>query len=106
VLYGRLPGHAGRPGNSASPLRSGCAGFSIVGLAISMSGSCSVCVRSSDRPGLIVFTMWFVATPACVVERLGPFRSMGRSRQLTKGHRWKIFGTIVLIFVGGESPVL
>src|SRR6202020_2425597 len=31
-------------------------------------------------PGLMLFTMWFVATPACVVGRLGPFRSMGRSR--------------------------
>ena len=31
-------------------------------------------------PGLILFTMWFVATPACVVERLGPMRSLGAAR--------------------------
>jgi hypothetical protein len=43
-------------------------------------------------PGLIVVTMLFVAVPVCVVERLGPIKSMGRSTRLTKGHRWKIFG--------------
>jgi MFS family permease len=49
----------------------------------------------------MLFTMWFVATPACVVERLGPFDSMARSSQLTKGHRGKVFGLfIVLTLVG------
>ena len=43
-------------------------------------------------PGFMVLTMLFVAAPVCVVERLGPFKSMGRSARLTKGHRWKIFG--------------
>jgi hypothetical protein len=43
--------------------------------------------------------MWFVATPVCVVEQLGPFRSMGRSRELTKGHRWKLFGLTLLIMI-------
>jgi hypothetical protein len=47
----------------------------------------------------ILYLMWFVATPACVVERLGPIRSMGRSRALTKGHRWKIFGLILVIVI-------
>jgi hypothetical protein len=42
-------------------------------------------------PILILFLIWFVAMPVCVLEQLGPFRSLGRSRALTKGHRWKIF---------------
>jgi hypothetical protein len=50
-------------------------------------------------PLLILFLMWFVATPVCVVERLGPFRSLGRSRALTKGHRWKIFGLILVTLI-------
>lgn len=50
-------------------------------------------------PGLILFTMWFVATPVCVVERLGPNASMRRSTQLTKGHRWKVFGLILLLVI-------
>jgi uncharacterized membrane protein len=48
-------------------------------------------------PGFIVMTMWFVSTPACVVERTGPWASMKRSAALTKGHRWKIFGLLLLL---------
>src|SRR5262249_11920748 len=47
----------------------------------------------------ILYTMWFVAVAACVVERRGPFGSMGRSSRLTKGHRWRIFGLLILLFL-------
>ena len=50
-------------------------------------------------PGLILLTMWWVGTPACVVERTGPWTSLKRSAALTKGHRWKIFGLILLLFI-------
>jgi hypothetical protein len=46
-----------------------------------------------------VVLMWFVALPACVVERLGPFRSLGRSRWLTKGYRWRILGLLLLVML-------
>jgi uncharacterized membrane protein len=47
----------------------------------------------------IFYLMWLVATPACVVERLGPFRSLGRSRALTKGHRWKLLGLLLAVLI-------
>jgi hypothetical protein len=50
-------------------------------------------------PGVILYLVWFVATPACVVERLGVFRSMGRSAELTKGHCWSIFGLQLVILI-------
>jgi hypothetical protein len=54
-------------------------------------------------PAFIVMTMLYVSVPACVVERLGPIKSMGRSARLTKGNRWKIFGllfsTIIIALV-------
>jgi hypothetical protein len=50
-------------------------------------------------PGLILVTMWFVSTPACVVERTGPWTSLKRSAALTKGHRWKIFGLMILLVI-------
>jgi hypothetical protein len=50
-------------------------------------------------PGLILYAMWFVAVPACVVERLGPWTSLRRSRDLTKGHRWKLCGLALLPIV-------
>jgi uncharacterized membrane protein len=50
-------------------------------------------------PGLILMCMWYVSAPACVVERLGPIESLGRSRALTKGYRWRIFGVIILLLL-------
>lgn len=44
-----------------------------------------------------------VATPACVVERLGPAQSLGRSAELTKGRRGSACG---LIFLGWLATVL
>lgn len=50
----------------------------------------------------ILMTMWYVATPACVVEQTGPWTSLRRSAALTKGYRWKVFGMmIVLALIGG-----
>jgi len=51
-------------------------------------------------PGLILATMWYLAVPVCVVENLGVFASMKRSAALTKGHRWKVFGLLVLVGLG------
>jgi hypothetical protein len=48
-------------------------------------------------PGLIVLTILWVAVPAAVVERLGVIESLGRSAALTRGHRWSIFGIVVII---------
>jgi hypothetical protein len=50
-------------------------------------------------PGIIAATMLAVTIPVCVVERLGPFGSIGRSAHLTKGHRWRILGIGLLVIV-------
>ena len=50
-------------------------------------------------PGLILMFMWFVAIPACVVERLGPVDSMSRSAKLTKGCRLKILGIFMIMMI-------
>lgn len=49
-------------------------------------------------PGLMLAMMWSVAAPALVVERIGIFESFGRSRYLTSGARWRIFGIFVLVY--------
>lgn len=46
-------------------------------------------------PALFLAATWVLAGPACVVERLGPVSSLGRSRRLTKGRRWETFGLVV-----------
>jgi hypothetical protein len=47
-------------------------------------------------PGLILMTMWAVAIPVLVVERKSANEAMRRSRILTKGSRWAIFGLLVV----------
>src|SRR5262245_27959728 len=48
-------------------------------------------------PATILFVIWLVAVPACVVEGAGPIASIVRSNGLTKGFRWKIFGIVLLL---------
>jgi hypothetical protein len=43
--------------------------------------------------------MWSVVGPACVVEHTGVFGAFSRSRELTLGYRWPIFGLYVAFFV-------
>jgi hypothetical protein len=49
---------------------------------------------------VVICIILYVAVPVCIVERLGPFKSMGRSARLTKGHRWKIFGFLAATIIG------
>jgi uncharacterized membrane protein len=53
-------------------------------------------------PGLMLYAAWFVGIPVCMVERLGPWQCLERSSQLTKGHRWAVFGIVVLTNVGSS----
>jgi hypothetical protein len=48
-------------------------------------------------PTAVVFCIFFVAMPVCVAEPAGIGKSPRRSRFLTKGYRWQILGTLVLI---------
>jgi hypothetical protein len=73
--------------------------FPIIGLAIVMAILVGIGFVLLVIPGLILLTMWFVGTPVCVVERKGPLASLGRSSELTKGHRWKIFGLMLLLIL-------
>lgn len=50
-------------------------------------------------PGLMILCATYVAVPAAANERLGPIAALRRSRELTRGHRLKILGLVVLIWV-------
>lgn len=51
-------------------------------------------------PGLYVATMWAVAMPALAMERPDYTRALNRSQALTRGHRWPVFGLLVVAVVG------
>ena len=52
-------------------------------------------------PGIMLWTAWYLLTPVCVLEQLGPVESLKRSAALTKGNRWRIFGLILILLVFG-----
>lgn len=53
-------------------------------------------------PGIMLIVSWAVIVPACVVEKTGVFGAFDRSRTLTSGHRWKIFGLFVIFYIGAS----
>ena len=50
-------------------------------------------------PGLFLLTIWAVVAPVIVVERAGVFESLGRSRDLVRGHAWQVFGVILTFLI-------
>lgn len=70
----------------------------LVGLGILLTLSVGMGWVLLMVPGLMLAMMWSVAAPALVVERIGIFESFGRSRYLTSGARWRIFGIFVLVY--------
>lgn len=50
-------------------------------------------------PGVILVTVWSVSAPALVAEHLGVFDAFARSRALTRGIRWKVFGALVVFAI-------
>ncbi len=57
-------------------------------------------------PGIILGVMWSISTPAMVIENLGVMASLGRSRALTKGARWPIFGLLFVAVLVLFAPLL
>lgn len=50
-------------------------------------------------PGVILTVLWSVAAPAVVVEKRGIMESLQRSRDLTRGYRWPVFGLLVIYVI-------
>jgi fumarate reductase subunit D len=73
--------------------------LSLLGISILVGLGVAIGFMLLIVPGIILALRWAVAVPACVVENKGPLESMRRSAELTKGHRWKVFGIWVLIAI-------
>jgi len=50
-------------------------------------------------PGIILWLGWSMSVPVLIQERLGVFGSMSRSRALTKGSRWALFGLFLILVI-------
>ena len=73
--------------------------FPLFVIAILMTLGVSLGMMLLIVPGIILSIMWIVAVPAQVVENKGITESFGRSRELTKGNRWKIFGLFIIYLI-------
>ncbi|HEU5483115.1 MAG TPA: hypothetical protein VFU80_08505 [Sphingomicrobium sp.] len=71
----------------------------LIGLGILVAIGVGVGMILLVVPGIILALMWSVAAPALVIERDGVLAALGRSRDLTKGARWKIFGLFLVVVV-------
>lgn len=71
----------------------------LIGLAIVAGIGIGLGLLLLVIPGLILLTIWAVAAPAVVLERVGVFRALGRSRELVRGNGWQVFGVIVIVVV-------
>jgi uncharacterized membrane protein len=100
ILYGAFQAMRGRPvmiGDAVG--RAFSRFFSLLGISILVGFGVAIGFMLLVVPGIILALRWAVAVPACVVENKGALESMRRSAELTKGHRWKIFGIWVLIAI-------
>jgi hypothetical protein len=50
-------------------------------------------------PGLFLLTRWCLIPAVIVIEKLGAGDSFDRSWQLTRGHGWTVFGSLVVAFL-------
>lgn len=48
-------------------------------------------------PGLIFMIVFYVVKPAAMAEGLGIFSAYGRARELSRGNRWAILGSVFLM---------
>jgi hypothetical protein len=100
VLYGAFQVMRNQPFRIGESLSKGLARFlPVIGTSLCMGFAIAFGSLLLIVPGMILLAMFYVALPACVVERLGPFQSLSRSSELTKGHRWKVFGLAILLMI-------
>lgn len=76
-------------------------GFASAGTLLPLSIIVGICVGVGYLlliiPGIIISCILAVVVPVCVVEKRGVFECMGRSAELTKGNRLKVFAVFFIV---------
>lgn len=76
----------------------GVVAIAVAGLIIPIFGTIIAFVMLLV-PGIMWLLGISVSVPVLIQERLGVFGSMSRSRALTKGSRWSLFGLLLILFL-------
>lgn len=100
IIYGTVSDLNNRPVSVAESLSAGLRVFlPVIGLAILLGLGVGLASILLLVPGIMLAIAWCVAIPAYVVEQTGVMNAFGRSAELTRGNRWRIFGLFVIYFV-------
>jgi hypothetical protein len=100
LLRGTLADLNGRRASLGDMLSTGLRFFfPLLGLGILMGVAVGFGFLLFIVPGLMMAVAWCAAAPAVVAEKVGVFESFTRSANLTRGHRWPIFGLFVIYAV-------
>lgn len=100
VIQGTLAHMRGRPRSLTASLQMALRVFCpVIGAEICVAVLSSIGFFLLVVPAFVLMTMWYVATPTCVVEQLGPWKSLRRSAALTNGDGWKIFAMMFVMAV-------
>lgn len=70
--------------------------FPLLGLGLLMGIAIGLGLLLLIIPGLYLMVRYSVSSPALIMEDLGITGAMERSRDLTAGHRWPIFGLLLV----------
>lgn len=97
LVHGAVEDLNGRRASISDSLAVGLRAFlPLIGIAILAFVALFVGYLLLVVPGVILTCMWMVAVPAFIVERTTITGAFGRSAELTRGNRWRIFGLLLL----------
>jgi hypothetical protein len=75
----------------------------LVGLALVLYLVVGVGLVLCIVPGVIVFTLWSLAIPALMTERLGVGQALSRSYRLVIGDAWRVFAILALVAIAAQA---
>ncbi len=98
VIHLALRRYAGAPAGFAGCAVKALAAFIPAALIVFLSGiATAAAALLLIVPGFMVMLAWSLILPAWLSGDAGLFAGFGRSRALTKGHRWKILAVLLLL---------
>jgi len=97
LVYGTLQTLRGRQVTVGDCLSTG---FGHFGAALGVALLSGVAVLAASMlflvPGIILSVVWAVAIPAATIENAGVTGALGRSADLTRDRRWRVFGVLIV----------
>lgn len=100
LIYATVQDLNGQPASVSESLATGLRNFlSLIVVSIAVAICIGFGLVLLVVPGVMIACAWCVALPALVADRTGIGGAFGRSAELTRGHRWHIFGLLVLVVI-------